>query len=60
MGRAKTQAKRKSGAKALPTPKGVGRPPDLSQFSGTQRPDSPTANPKNIADPKARVIQTRS
>lgn len=37
----------------------TGRPPGLTQTSGTERPDSPTANPTDLADPTARVIQTR-
>lgn len=60
MGRAKTQAKRRGGAKPLPVAKGTGRPPDLAQFTGTERPDASTKNPKNIADPVARVIKERT
>ena len=60
MGRAKTQAKRRGKAAKLPSAKAVGRPTGLTQTSGTQRPDSPTAKPTDIADPVARVIRTRS
>ena len=43
----------------LPEPKAVGRPPLLTQTSGTQRPDASTNKPTDMADPTARVIKTR-
>ena len=61
MGRGKQQAKRRGGAgKSKQGGSAVGRPPGLTQTSGTQRPDAPTKRPTDIADPVARVIKTRS
>lgn len=56
MGRAKTQAKRRGGAgTSKQGGKAVGTAPGVSKFSGTERPDRPTKNPTDIADPVARV-----
>lgn len=67
MGRAKTNAKRRSGRKAVPqnvpgaksVSGGTGRPSGLSQYGGTERPDRSTdgygGGPPRPADTTARV-----
>ena len=60
MGRSKTQRKRRTARTAsaqINDPKTATA--NVARFDGRKRPDAPTANPPDLADPQARVIKTR-
>ena len=47
-------------AERKPTALGDGKGAGVTKRTGTERPDAATNNPKDMADPVARVIRTRS
>ena len=51
---------RSASVERKPTPTGEGKGAGVTKRSGTERPDPATGNPKDMADPVARVIRTRS
>jgi hypothetical protein len=61
MGRAQKQKRRPTpSVERKPTATGEGKGAGVTKRTGTERPQSATAFPTDIADPQARVIKTRS
>lgn len=61
MGRAQKQKRRGSlaaSAQVQPSALGDGKGAGVTKRTGTERPDPATGNPRDLADPTARVIKT--
>ena len=63
MSRAQKNVRRKGGAASAerkPVAINSGKGAGVTRRTGTERPDPATGNPKNMADPVARIIKSRS
>lgn len=61
LSRSLKQRARTGATKSAVAPAGMARDGNaVAKKDGRARPDAPTANPKDLADPQARVIKTNS